>query len=253
MIEFAKKYLSHSSEITVALDELDFLERLKPAAALQYFQDLATVHADEIGIGFEEMSARNMLWVLSKLSVKYYRSPKVGEKITVTTFPRKPSMAYALRDYYVTDKDENVIMSGSSKWLVIDKDNHMIRRCSPLFSYSDEVYFPNDPFENANKTVSDARDTEMRLAMSDMVRLTDIDRNRHMNNARYGDMLLNVFTPEYLKTHEIERFDLNFLNELKFGDKYDVYCVTDDSFAEIRAERGGESMFRAEIKWKTNA
>ena len=72
-------------------------------------------------------------------------------------------------------------------------------------------------------------------------------------NARYGDMLLNVFTPEYLKTHEIERFDLNFLNELKFGDKYDVYCVTDDSFAEIRAERGVESMFRAEIKWKTNA
>ena len=67
MIEFAKKYLSHSSEITVALDELDFLERLKPAAALQYFQDLATVHADEIGIGFEEMSARNMLWVLSKI------------------------------------------------------------------------------------------------------------------------------------------------------------------------------------------
>ena len=253
MKQLAKKYLSHSEEFAVALDEIDFLERLKPSSALQYFQDLATVHADVIGIGFEEMAARNMIWVLSKLSVKYYRSPKVGERITVTTFPRKPSTAFALRDFYVTDIDGNVIMSGSSKWLVIDINNHMIRRCSPLFLYSDDMYFPNEPFENANKALSDARDPEMKYVMSDVVRLTDMDRNGHMNNARYGDILLNAFTPEYLASHEIDRFDLNFLNEMKFADRYDVYCVSDDDTAEIRAQRGGDTVFRAEIRWKGNA
>ena len=253
MKQFAEKYLSHTEEFTVALDEIDFLERLKPSAVLQYFQDLATVHADIIGIGFEEMAARNMIWVLSKLSVKYYRSPKVGERIKVTTFPRKPSTAYALRDFYITDKNENVIVSGSSKWLVIDINNHMIRRCSPLFSYPDDVYFPNEPFEDPNKALLNARDGEMKHIMSDIVHLTDIDRNGHMNNARYGDILLNAFTPEYLKGREIERFDLNFLNEMKIADKYDVYCVTDDETAVIRGQRGGDTVFRSEIRWKLNA
>ena len=42
------EFLSHSYKIVTAVDEFDFAERIKPSAILEYFQDLATVHADEI-------------------------------------------------------------------------------------------------------------------------------------------------------------------------------------------------------------
>ena len=249
MKELEEKYLSHSETFGVALDEIDFTERLKPSAVLQYFQNLATVHADILGIGFSEMLEKNMIWVLTRLSVKYYRSPEVGEKIRVVTFPRKPATAYALRDFYVYDEDEKLIVSGASKWLVIDINNHLIRRCSVLFDYPDDAYMPDEPFEEANKTLSDAKDGQMKHIMSDIVHVSDLDRNGHMNNARYGDIILNAFDVERYKTHAIDRFDLNFISEMKFGKKYDVYKCDEGDISQIRAESDGAVTFRAEVCW----
>ncbi len=58
------EFLSHSYKIVTAVDEFDFAERIKPSAILEYFQDLATVHADEIGIGYHKMKEGNLCWVL---------------------------------------------------------------------------------------------------------------------------------------------------------------------------------------------
>lgn len=78
-------YLQHSQKIVTAVDEFDFLERIKPSAIMEYFQDLATVHASEIGIGYGEMKEQNLCWVLNRLSAIIDKSPKLGEEIIITT------------------------------------------------------------------------------------------------------------------------------------------------------------------------
>ena len=251
MKNMSEKYLSCSMEYSVAVDEVDFCERLKPSAVLQYFQDLATEHAEILGIGFQKMLKSGLIWVLTRLSVKILRYPIIGEKLTVTMFPRKPHVADAIRDYYITDKDGNVIISGSSKWVVIDVNNHMIRRCANLFDFSDEQYIPTEPFENANRTLSD-KDGQYECVMSDRVHICELDRNVHMNNARYGDIMLNAFSVDWLKKHTIQEFDINFLSELKYGDCYRVFKSDDDSISFLRAECDDKASFRAEIHWKEN-
>lgn len=252
MSESSKNYLSCSRMYTVAVDEVDFAERLKPSSVLQYFQDLATEHADIIGIGYETMLKKNLIWVLTNVSVRFHRYPTIGESIKVTTFPRKPAVAYALRDYYITDCNNNVLISGTSKWVTIDVKSRMIRRCNVLFDFADEVYIPNAPFEDGNKTVIFDEDAENALIMTDKVRITDIDRNKHMNNARYGDMMLNAFTMEKLTRERIVGFDINFVSEMKYGDDYGV-CLQDfDNCSKLKTVRNGDTVFRAEIRWEKN-
>ncbi len=245
------KYLSYSEKFVVAVDEVDFLERLKPSAVLQYFQDIATAHADILGIGYEKMREKNMIWVLTRISVEFYRYPQIGEEIVVTTFPKKPNIADAVRDFYMTDSKGNVIVAGSSKWLVIDADSRMIRRCSVLFDYKADEYIPQNPFDGANSTLSDI-DEEYGCVMSNTVRLSDLDRNRHMNNARYGDIILNAFDPKKFESEIIKGFDINFLNELRYGDNYCVYRADKDDISSIKADREGTTVFRARICWERN-
>lgn len=252
MENLREKYLSYSMDYTVAVDEVDFSERLKPSAVLQYFQDLATLHANVLGIGFQKMLKANLIWVLTRMTVNYNRYPKIGEKITVTTFPEKPHVADAIRDYYITDENGKTIISGSSKWVVIDFNNHMIRRCSNLFDFEDSKYIPYAPFENANRTLSD-KDCDYECIMSDKVHICELDRNVHMNNARYGDIMLNSFSIDWLKKHSIQKFDINFLSELKYGDCYNVYKSTEKGLTtSLRAEKDDKIAFRAEIDWKAN-
>lgn len=241
-------YLHYTQRILTAVDEFDYYERLKPSALMQYFQDLATVHATHIGIGYEEMKEKNLCWVLSRLSARITVSPMLGDTVTVTTYPRKPHLVDAVRDYYVTDSTGKQIACGTSKWCVLDIKSRAIRRCSPLFAFDDGMYIPQEPFADGNPQLPSIKDAP--TVAHNNVSITDLDRNLHMNNARYGDAIYNACTLDFLNAHSISAFDLNFLSELKAGESYDIRKrdAGDESYFEaVRAD--GLPVFRARIEW----
>ena len=247
-----KKYLQYSQEIQVSVNDVDFCERLKPAAVMEYFQDIATEHAVVIGTGYAEMKLKNLVWVMSRMSYKLFRNPRIGEKLTIVTYPEQPKAAEAVRDYYIQDEAGDIIVSGSSKWCVLDYVTRRIQRCAPLFSFESSEYIPYPPFEDANLRIASFSAEEAKEGpYSYAVQLTELDRNFHMNNARYGDVLLNVCTVEHLKTHGFARVDVNFLSELLVGDCYEVYKALYEDCMVIEARKAGTDavVFRARAEW----
>lgn len=245
------KLLSHTLPFTVAVDETDYLERLKPSAILQYFQDLATVHATELGIGYELMKAQNLCWVLSRLSVEVVRYPVIGDEIKATTYPLKPGMVEATRDYYVTDAGGNVVIRGTSKWVLLDIANRSIRRCGPLFHFDDSEYIAEIAIADGNPKLPDIESHgAAQEIFTQRVMITDLDRNVHMNNARYGDMFYNACDIRFLDAHDLIRFDIQFVSELKIGDVCTVFRAESgaETFFEGRAE-GGKTVFKARAVW----
>ncbi len=250
-------FLHHTQTIITAVDEFDFLERIKPSAVMEYFQDLATVHATEIGIGYEEMKEKNLCWVLNRLSAVVERMPAVGEPIVVTTYPHKPGIVDAFRDYYITDTKGNGLIRGTSRWCVLDIRNKAIRRCAPLFSFDDSQYNPEYAVADGNpqlpelNSISSACEWEC----TGKVRITDLDRNGHMNNARYADIVVNSCDFDFYSAHKIASFDFNFLSEAKIGDEYRVRVKTHENVSYFEANKGVNScgeqfpMFRAKITW----
>lgn len=249
-----ENYLAHSRKIITAVDEFDFMERIKPSAIMEYFQDLATVHAAEIGISCETMKERNLCWVLNRLSAVIERSPMLGEEITVTTFPHKPGIADALRDYYIFDGKGELLIRGTSRWCVLDIESKRVRRCAPLFDFDDSAYNPEFAVPDGNPQLADIDSLPdcSKSVSSGIVNITDLDRNGHMNNARYADIVVNSCGFDFYAAHTIKAFDFNFLSEMKAGNEYEVVVKNfdDTSYFEARGGNERKTVFRAAIDWK---
>lgn len=50
------------------------------------------------------------------------------------------------------------------------------------------------------------------------VRYFDLDANRHVNNARYFDWLLDPLGRDFLRENQIKRFNLQYLQEVRNGE-----------------------------------
>lgn len=247
-------YLQYTQTIITAVDEFDFKEIIKPSAIMEYFQDLATVHATEIGIGFETMKSENLCWVLNRLSAVIDKSPNLGEEIIITTYPHKPGLVDAVRDYYITDKSGNSLIRGTSRWCVLDINSKHVRRCAPLFNYEDSVFNPEYAINNGNPQLPDINEiqSDMQWTFAGKVNITDIDRNGHMNNARYADIVVNSCDYEFYCSHKIKAFDFNFLSEMKVNNEFKVNVKTKNNISNFEATNSlmAKPIFRASVIWE---
>jgi len=244
------KYLQFSQTVLVSVNDCDFAERLKPSAIMSYFQDTATEHANYLNIGYDDMTAQNLVWIMSRMCFKVFRHPRIGEELTVKTYPEQPQTADVARGYYIFDKAGNKVVAGSSRWAVLAKDTRKIQRCAPMFEGRGYDYIPFKPFDDANKKVEALDFKAAKRVGGFSVQVTDLDRNVHLNNTRFGDIVLNAAGYDFIKKHAIERFDINFLAESFIGDTIEVYAVQKDKEIVVEAVRDKEgqkqSVFRAE-------
>jgi len=246
-----KEYLQHSKKIVVTVNDSDFIGQVKPSAIMGYFQDIAVEHAEMIGIGYAKMKSKNLAWVLIRTSYKVLKTPVLGETLTITTFPEKPNKFDVNRSYYIYDASGELVVSGSSKWCVIDLTTFKLQRCAPLFEhFEDSVYIPHQPFGDANPKLNTITEyTEE--SFKSKVNLTDMDRYLHMNNSRYGDVVLNTCGIDMLKNRRVTRLDANFVSQLFLNDRYESYKATTESVTniEVRKITTGDIAFRARIEW----
>jgi acyl-ACP thioesterase len=251
-----RKYLQLTREVTVAVGDTDFNRQLKPSSIMGYCQDIATEHADILGFGYKDLTDKNLVWVLIRMSCKILRSPKIGEALTITTLPEKPKTLDVNRGYYIYDADGVLVIVASSKWCVINEKTHKISRLAPVFEKFPEYEFtPFEPFDGANTKLPPLSDADMGEAPAVFsVQVTDLDQNLHMNNARYGDVILNACGIDTLKENRISRFDFNFMSQLFFDDKYEVHKVKKENttFVEARKLDSDIVVFRALVEWQRN-
>ena len=52
-----------------------------------YMQEAAANHAANLGCGLAALEKRGMMWVLSRLKLSIRRTPRLGEVVTVSTWP----------------------------------------------------------------------------------------------------------------------------------------------------------------------
>lgn len=245
-------YLQHSRKITVAVSDTDFKARIKPSAIMGYCQDIATEHADILKVGYDDMREKNLGWVMLRMSFMVLQAPNVGDVLTVQTFPEKPKSADVNRGYYIINKNGETVIAASSKWCAIDLSSHRIQRCGPIFErFSDSDFIPTEPLANANPKIGKLPDCTEE-AFTYTVQVTDLDYNVHMNNARYGDIILNICGMETLEKLTISRLDINFMSQLFAGDSFEVRKAQDGDATYIEAKKLGEEtvVFRARVEWK---
>ena len=83
------------------------------------FMDIATEHAEVLGIGYSDLTPRQLFWITSKSKVRLYRSPMILEEIVIETWPERPGALRCNRDYRILSGEE-VLAEGKTEWTVFD-------------------------------------------------------------------------------------------------------------------------------------
>lgn len=175
-------------------------------------QETASYHANELGIGVDMMREMGMFWALYRFSVRLEKYPKIGEQIKIDTWVSSVKGPFSEREYHIFLKDGSHIGGASSLWFAVNEQSrkpqsveHM-RKDTPI--YKGRKGLENKPIKIPENSGAEL-DNQVNLGYG------DFDHNRHVNNVRYIQWLIDSFPISKFHSHEIEGIDVNFLGEAR--------------------------------------
>lgn len=206
----------------------------------------------ELGIGMKELQAIDRGWVLLQYDIQINRRPEVGEKVRLTTDPKKRNQFFAMRVFDFYDEQGKLLIHIDSLWAMINlKRRHLVSLLNefldPLNGESVE-HLDKLPSPNLlNRSFSgDAISAEEVKAG-----YFDIDTNQHVNNSNYLKFFLASLTEDFLLTHEAKRIVVKYMKEIREGQTVVSKAQFVDPMTSIH-EISNDSVINAsaEIEWR---
>lgn len=184
------------------------------------FQDAASQHAEELGVGFAAMSARKAFWITVRTRVHFYRRPAIMNEVEVSTWPAVPGNTRCDRSYSITQNGETLV-EGRTEWCVVDTEKNAVIPAKEIgfsddLEYSDTLALP-EPYARFKHNFADTD-----KVFEYTVLPTDIDMGRHMNNVAYLRLLVNSFGVAELEQMNVYEMEIIFCLPCFEGDHLNV-------------------------------
>jgi len=222
----------------------DSVGNLMPHKVLGLFQRLATEHAENLGLGFESMLKKNLLWVVTQVRYEVCGKITPETKVILETWPLPPNRLGFERCYRITDNNGNLLIKGSSNWVIIDTKERKMVASEDIYPRGD--YYEAKIFEERARRLRDfeAEDTKYSVTPDEIY----IDNNGHVNNTYYA-----LFAEKALKglKGEIASFQIDFIHEVLKGEQLNLYCLSDEEKSLVKGvSQNGDRMFACVINYK---
>lgn len=229
---------------------VDRYGRLKPSSVLYYAQEIAGQHCNTLALDYETLAKKRLFWAVIRHRVQITRLPMSGETITVETWPMPTTRVAYPRSTVAYDEKGNELFRSISLWVLMDLDSRamILPGKSGIMVQGTlrgtELTAPNSLvpklLENTRKRI---------------VCFTDLDRNGHMNNAKYLDWIDDLLPSAFHQNHPVREFTVCYLSEAKEGQELEICwdllegpCLRIDAHREKPDEPGKqERVFAANI------
>lgn len=200
--------------------EVDYKKRCLITSIMKYFEDLALIQSEKLGLGIDYLNKSCLAWVLYKWDIKVKRYPHFGETIKITTMPYSFKKFYAYRKFDIYDCSGNNIVSANSVWLLIDLNT------KKLTQIIDNIYkvYQIDKGRDILEIGSMKKLERIDRAIDFHVRYSDIDTNRHVNNVKYVDWSIETIPLDTVLNYELKRLKVTYKKETAYGEN--VKAVT---------------------------
>lgn len=231
----------YSETFALRTSDFDCRGHIKPSAVLDLFQEAAGVHAGALGVGFDDLMKKQLLWVLVKVKYQVLNNIKRHQRVVVKTWPLKPSRIVLERDYLIEDEKGNVLVKGTSQWVTIHSEKRKFVPSPDIYPFED--FCEDRTFEEkfSKNADFDSEDAVKKITPS----FCELDMNGHVNNIRYADYVLNCLD---LKDEAIESFQLDFHKEVYKDMPVSIYIEKSDGQILAKgANEQGERMFSASL------
>lgn len=193
--------------------------QLTVSSLFSLLQEMSNEHARRLNAGWQELRERGFFWVITRIRLKINRLPKWNEPVLLRTWVKESKAATSPRDYEMEDADGNILIAGTSIWAILDIEGARPQRMNMF----DGCFLPQNrhAVDGQSPKIGALAIPEEPLNSKPVVH-SDIDMNRHVNNARYIQWAIDSVNEDFLRSHRITSVMVKFLSQAKFGDRYSV-------------------------------
>lgn len=209
--------------------------------------EVATLHANSWGVGYERLIRDNQVWVLSRVAIEMTEYPKVNTNYTLTTWIEDYNRHFSQRNMRIDDESGKTLGYVRTIWMVIDMNTRASVDIEKLGYIRENVSDIPCPIEPQSRL----RPIEQGHSVDYTFGYMDCDFNRHVNTVRYLSLLMNMFDMDCYDHYFIRRMELAFIKETRYGETAQ-FIINDsdpmDSHLSITVE--GDDHVRARFLWQ---
>ena len=212
--------------------------------------EVATEHANALGIGYATLSVHGIAWVLSKISIEMQRYPDINEDYCLTTWIESYNRRFCDRCFAVTGGDGQPVDYIRTMWTAIDVE----RRC-----VADLTAFEQAAFPVSSRSCPVAKPVRLPALPADAsvqdytFKYCDIDFNRHVNSVRYLALVLNHWPLDHFDHNTIRRIDICYHHECHFGQTVQLRVASQGHESECEIVHDGVRAVGLRISWAPRA
>jgi acyl-CoA thioesterase FadM len=242
---------------TVRYDECNCDGLLTPTTFLRYMQDLAARDAADARL------EGNGYWVVKRTVLSFNTPIPVHTTLELRTYGIGFTRITAQRGYEARRADqlqEEPIITARTLWVYIDSRGRPAR----LPERTEQIWLPDGPQPQQVEEPFPPAPANQSVRSGAVVRFSDIDLMRHLNNASAVEMLDNAaweayaiqaITPDRAALEAVY-YDIEYAESPRFGDALEIHTWLDPfpsvglPFTRVQhITRAGKIMVRARSRW----
>lgn len=235
----------HIDEYHLKYTDVDAFDNLKLSSLLSFLEESACLSADELGFGYDNLAPAHKGFIVVNWYIEFFRNIRLGDVLSVHTWPLKPKHLIFLRDFELYCGSEKVGVC-TARWCMIDTDKFVPVAASTFFSA--------DFFDNCNTERSiDFRDWKIPAVSTDnfcyskTVTYSDYDHYFHVNNTKYADFMFDVFSVDELRGKSMRTVQITYVKQCKEGEKIDFFKEKKDGCCLVEGKVEGETRVQMRI------
>lgn len=176
--------------------------------------EIATLHANNWGVGYAHLIQENQAWVLSRVTIEMKRYPRVNEAYSLTTWIEDYNRHFSLRNMEIQGADGETLGYARTVWVVINLATRESVDISSLSYIRENISERQCPIaaQSRLRLQQETRSVEHTFGY------VECDLNRHVNTIRYLELMLNQFDLETYDTCQVQRMEIAFMKETRYGE-----------------------------------
>ncbi|MBN2238040.1 MAG: hypothetical protein JW729_10795, partial [Bacteroidales bacterium] len=223
-----------------------------PTTILTLLEETAADHCYSINHSLYQLVEQNVGWVLLSGKMQMDRYPNYKEKIVIRTWLSEYSSIKGVRENLIYDEQKNIIGRAKGLWVFFD-----IERRRPIRIFEDikekwSSFAEQCIIQNLSEKIES-------IAVADYtkkfkVNRYDTDMNKHVNNIRYLQWVMESIPEEIIDHYYLHSIDGRFISEAQYNDT--IVSLTkvmdeENSFVHTIKVKGTDKVCaKAITKWK---
>jgi acyl-ACP thioesterase len=222
---------------------------IKPNVLMQYLQEAAARHAEQLGVGFADLERWDCFWVLVNLRLEMTDTPRWRDAMTIRTWPSGCTRLLASREFVGEGADGRELFRASSVWMILDKHGSRPKNLSRL-----DLHLPPTGLKVLSKELHRLQRAPVPYTNAGTISVpfSALDFNRHVNNTEYVRWAFDGLHRHLGQVPPVRSVQVTYTAEVFEGDDLEVLVAAEQGVPIRVVERktGGAadaSVFLMEI------